>query len=213
MIVLVQGNERERNAGLMDQMHQLRARVFKDRLGWAVKVENGREHDRFDDEWTLYVLSVTDQNKVVGCLRVLQTTGPHMLSDVFSALIPKEAQIRSPLVWESTRFCVDTEYAKDRTSNELSRITGELVSGLGEAAVASGIEHIVSVYDLRMERILRRIGCDIERLAPPKDFGGILTVAGLFEVNEAVCARVRKISGLSEPTLPATAFSSIGAAA
>lgn len=201
MIVLVHGSERAQHCGLMDQMHELRARVFKDRLGWAVSVENGRERDRFDDNWTLYILSVTAEGKVVGCLRALQTTGPHMLSDVFSNLLPPGHLIRSPLVWESTRFCVDTEYAKDRTTNELSRITGELVAGLGDAAVASGIEHIVSVYDLRMERILRRIGCDVERLAPPKDFGGILTIAGLFEVNETVVARVRRISGLPELTV------------
>ena len=213
MIVLVQGSERERHAGLMDQMHQLRARVFKDRLGWAVNVEDGRERDRFDDEWTLYILSVTDEGRVVGCLRALQTTGPHMLADVFDSLLPAGTVVRSPLIWESTRFCVDTEYAKDRTSNELSRITGELVSGLGEAAVASGIEHIVSVYDLRMERILRRIGCDVERLAPPKDFGGILTIAGLFEVNEVVCERVRRISGLTAPTLSPKDFARIGLAA
>jgi len=213
MIVLVQGNEREKYSGLMDQMHQLRARVFKDRLGWAVNVENGRERDRFDDEWTLYVLSVTDDNRVVGCLRVLQTTGPHMLSDVFSDLLPPGELIRSPLVWESTRFCVDTDYAKDRTTNELSRITGELVCGLTETGLAAGLQNVVSVYDLRMERILRRIGCTIDRLAPPKDVGGVMTVAGLFEVSQIACDRVHQISGLAAPTVSNEIFARIGLAA
>jgi acyl homoserine lactone synthase len=213
MIILIQGHERKQYADLIDQMHALRARVFQDRLGWAVNVADGRERDRFDDLDPLYVLSVTPQGRVVGCLRALQTTGPNMLSDVFSELLPEGTVVRSPLIWESTRFCVDTEYAKERSGNELSRITGELLCGLFETALASGLDFIVSVFDTRMERILTRAACKPERLAPPRLIGGVQTVAGLFEVSEAMVAGLHSTSNIGPPAVNSGDLRRIGLAA
>jgi acyl homoserine lactone synthase len=213
MIILIQGHERNKYAELIDQMHALRARVFQDRLGWAVNVVDGRERDRFDDMDPLYVLSVTPQGRVVGCLRALQTTGPNMLADVFSELLPEGTTVRSPLVWESTRFCVDTEYAKDRSGNELSRITGELLCGLFETALASGLDFIVSVFDTRMERVLIRAACKPERLAPPRLIGRVLTVAGLFEVSEAMVAGLHLAGNIGSPAVAAGDLRRIGLAA
>ena len=213
MIVLVHGSERAKFADLVDQMHVLRARVFQSRLGWAVNVENSRERDKFDDDWALYVLSVTPEGRVVGSLRALQTTGPHMLVDVFAELLPPGSAPRSPLIWESTRFCADTEYARSKSPNELNRITGELLCGLFETGLAAGLTHIVSVFDQRMERILTRANCAPERLAPPKPIGGVMTVAGLFEVSEAMVAGLHGASGLPYPTVVSQELRRVGVAA
>lgn len=213
MIVLVHGSEREAYADLIDQMHVLRAKVFGGRLGWEVKVENGRERDRFDDNWALYVLSVSPEGRVIGSLRALQTTGPNMLADVFPQLLPPGEIVRSPLIWESTRFCADTEYAAGRSANELSRITGELLCGLFETGLTAGLSHVVSVFDLRMERILRRANCTPERLGPPKDIGGVMTVAGLFEVSEAMVAGLHAASGLPLPAVRTQDLQRVGLAA
>jgi acyl homoserine lactone synthase len=213
MITLINGSDRDQFPELIDQMHQLRARVFQGRLGWAVTVSNGRERDRFDEEWPLYVLSVTSSGQVVGCLRALQTTGPNMLADVFSELLPEGEVVRSPLIWESTRFCVDMDYAAQRSSNELSQITGELLCGLFETGLAAGLTHVVSVFDTRMERILRRAGCLSERLAPPKAIGGVMTVAGLFEVSETMVERLHRESKVPYPSVGGDVLERVGLAA
>lgn len=213
MIYLIDGNEREQHPGLIDQMHRLRAKVFQGRLGWEVSVIDGRERDRFDDEMPLYVISTTPEGQVVGCLRALQTTGPNMLSDVFSELLEPGTRIRSPLIWESTRFCVDLEYAMGRSKNTLSIITAELLCGLVETGLAAGLSHIVSVYDIRMERVLIRAGCDPVRLADPKEIGGVQTIAGLFEVNQAFVDRLHSKSNLAYPAVDTHALRRIGLAA
>jgi acyl homoserine lactone synthase len=212
MIILIDG-WREQHSGLLDQMHRLRARVFQGRLGWEVSVVDGRERDRFDDVSPLYVLSVTPEGQVIGCLRALQTTGPNMLSDVFSELLGSGTKIRSPLIWESTRFCVDMEFAMARSRNTLSTITAELLCGLVETGLAAGLSHIVSVYDIRMERVLMRAGCDPVRLAPPKVIGGVQTIAGLFEVNQAFVDRLHSAGNLAYPAVDKHTLRRIGLAA
>ena len=62
-------------AHLVDSMHRLRARVFAGRLGWDVKVRQGREVDEFDRFGPTYVLAVTPISQVVGSAR-LPRTGP-----------------------------------------------------------------------------------------------------------------------------------------
>lgn len=191
MLLLIQGREVNNHPDLMNQMFQLRARIFSGRLGWAVEVHDGQERDRFDDLDPLYALLVTDDNKVAGTFRILQTTGPHMLSEVFRELVPDGMTVRSPIVWESTRFCVDAGLARSTAENGLSRVTGELLASLLEIGLYAGLSHIITVVDLRMERILRRAACPADRLGPPKMIGAIPTVAVLMECTQASVQRVQ----------------------
>ena len=67
--------------GSLDQravmgMYRLRHEVFHDRLGWEVTNDNGMEHDEFDHADPVYVLAKGDEDEVLGCWRLLPTTGP-----------------------------------------------------------------------------------------------------------------------------------------
>ena len=192
MILTVTGEESQQYTHILDQMFRLRARQFGVRRGWRVVVEDGKEIDRFDrDVQPLYVLNVSSSGRLLGSLRLLQTTGPHMLADVFPETMGGLTAIRDPLVFESTRFCVDTDAGGRISSNGIHTSTGELVLGLFEMAQRSGLTNIVSVYDLYLERVLRRVGCLFDRLGPPVVYDDLKTVAGIFEVSDEAIASIR----------------------
>ncbi len=86
MIKLVYGHDREKFPELIDAMHRLRKQVFHDRLRWEVPISGDWEIDAFDEEDPLYVLSLDSKGMLQGSLRLLPTTGPNMLRDVFSDL-------------------------------------------------------------------------------------------------------------------------------
>ena len=87
MIVCVNGSERDLHMDLVQEMYRQRARVFKDRMGWDVEVRDGMEIDKFDEENPLYLISVDEgSGRLRGSLRLLPTTGPNMLRDVFPQL-------------------------------------------------------------------------------------------------------------------------------
>lgn len=57
-------NERGGLGSLVDEMHQLRSRVFAGRLGSRVKI---RERDEYDALDPTYILALTDRGDVAGC--------------------------------------------------------------------------------------------------------------------------------------------------
>lgn len=212
MITLIQGSQRGAFPREIDAMHRIRAQVFSERLGWDVEVKEGWEIDRFDDENPLYLVSVDPASKRVrGSLRLLPTTGPNMLRDVFDCLLPGET-IESATIWESTRFSVHQDFATERTANRLNYTTGELLAGIVEVGMVAGLTYVVSVYDARMARILKSAGCAAELIGKPQRIGEVMTYAGLFEINERMLMSIRDASGISSSVLAPKPIDLISAA-
>ena len=89
MIVVVEQYNAHEYSRLIDQMFQMRARVFRDRLRWNVNVVEGRERDKYDDEGPVYLIYTDERaREVKGSLRLLPTTGPTLLADIFSDTLP-----------------------------------------------------------------------------------------------------------------------------
>lgn len=197
MMFLFHGHQKDRYHSLYERMLALRAKIFSGRLNWHVSVKDGLEIDKFDLLDPLYAVYLSEYDEILGTFRLLPSTGPTMLRDVFPACLPVGLDVRSPIVWESTRFCVDTELASRRGKNGLSEVTGALLSSLIEIGIFAGLSHIVTVIDVRMERILRRAGCPIERLGDPVDYGGVLTLAILMECSEEWAKSIQSTNRLS----------------
>jgi acyl homoserine lactone synthase len=200
MILLVDGAERARYPSEMSQMFKLRKKVFHDRLGWDVRIEDGMEIDAFDGLDPLYVLSIApDTGRVTASLRLLPTTGPNMLCDVFCELLADGLVVRSATVWESSRFCVDHEAFQDRSANRVAMAASELMCAVGEIGLSSGLTHIVTVTDLLLERIFRRMECPAERLGRPRRIGKVDAVAVHWEISSALLARMKSAAGIRMP--------------
>jgi len=111
----------------MDAMFRNRAQIFSERLGWEVTVKDGYERDTFDDASPLYLISVDPHtNEYWGSLRLLPTTGPNMLRDVFPFLLSEGEYIESATIWETSRICaVAADGQPERSKNGVSLALGE----------------------------------------------------------------------------------------
>ncbi len=199
MIYIVDSLNNHSHAALLDDMFRLRKRVFHDRLGWDVKVDDGREIDMFDRLDPAYIICVDDEDQVVGCVRQLQTTGPHMLTDVFSSILDGEPPVRSSRVWEATRFCVDTQRLTmgGRGRNSISYVTSEVMIGALEYAMAAGVTDAIAVIDPVMNRVLHRSGNGpYDYLGSPKQMGKVVAMAGLIDCSTERVQRIRDFSGI-----------------
>jgi acyl homoserine lactone synthase len=190
--------DKDSHLALLEDMYRLRARVFHERLGWDVVVRDGMEIDLFDELDPAHVIAVDDDGHVVGCMRLLQTTGPHMLADVFASILDGEAPIRSSTVWEATRFCVDTRrLSTGRGRNSISYVTSEVMIGAFEYAKAAGVTDAVAVIDPVMNRVMRRSGnAPYDYLGTPKDMGKVVAMAALMDCSEERIAQIRAFSGI-----------------
>jgi acyl homoserine lactone synthase len=194
MIRIVTKDNAERHVSHLHQMHRIRKTVFKDRLGWDVNVSGELEVDEFDALGPSYLLSIDRDGTVNGCVRLLPTTGPNMLRDIFASFVTKTDVPCDERVWEASRFAV----SGNTTSAEagLSRATCGLLIGVLKFALSNGITTIACVVDVRMERILRRAGWELERLGPARRIGNTIAMAGQLDVSQQVLRRLEARVGV-----------------
>ncbi len=190
MIITLSQDDRIEHPALFDQMFQSRAAVFHDRMGWDVVVKDGHEVDRYDEEADpVYLLAVDEHQQVQGSLRLLATTGPTMLRSEFRHFFEDDVDVTAPTIWECTRFCVPPVLG--RTEQDVGIVSAELLIGLCELCLASGIEFVVGVYDTPMTRIYARIGWCPEVLARARPEIGNIT-AGIWEATPAALSIMRQ---------------------
>ncbi|MDA9433554.1 acyl-homoserine-lactone synthase [Bradyrhizobium sp. CCBAU 51627] len=182
-------------------MHRLRHRVFKLRMEWDVQTSSDMEIDDFDALHPAYLAQVSDSGQVQGCVRLLPTLGPTMLRDTFPALLGGQPAPATSLVWESSRFAIDVAPNDPKGDHGIARATYELFAGMVEFGLSRQLTDIVTVTDVRMERVLRRAGWPLRRIGSPSTIGNTLAVAGYLAITREILSNLRKAGDLSRPAL------------
>ena len=203
MLKLIEGSYASFFPKEIDAMFRNRAETFHDRLGWEVVVKDGYERDRFDELNPLYLVSVDPETeRYWGSLRLLPTTGPNMLRDVFPQLLEEGEVIESATIWEASRICavaVPGQPARGRAG--AAYVLSELIAGIGEVSVLAGLTQIVAVFDTRLLRILKAARCAPEIIGRPQHIGGVTAYAGLFEAGPKGLTSVRDALGIEGSVL------------
>lgn len=172
---------------LRDAMFRDRADQFKRRLGWEVQVdEDGFERDEYDDLNPLYVIWERPDGSHGGSMRFLPSLGRTMVNDHFAHL--SETQIKSPAIWECTRFCL----AADAAPN----VSALLMLAGSELMTRFAVTHFVGVFDARMVRIYQRIGASPEVLGSAGEGRDRISV-GLWSFTEPALHRLQRRAGVS----------------
>jgi acyl homoserine lactone synthase len=202
MLKLIEGSYASFFPKEIDAMFRNRAETFSDRLGWEVMVKDGYERDIFDDANPLYLVSVDpDTEEYWGSLRLLPTTGPNMLRDVFPQLLDGN-YIESATIWESSRICATTALGQpSRSKSGVNYVLSELILGIGEVAVVAGLTQVVSVFDARIYRVLRAAGCNPQIIGTPQRIGDAMSYAGLFDTGEGPLKAFRAALDIEDSVL------------
>jgi len=183
MIQLIIPERHNEFARELRAMHQLRYRVFRERLDWNVQTSGDLELDQFDTLNPHYLLLRQTDGRVAGCVRLLPTTGPTMLRDVFPELLDGRSVPEDLGVWESSRFALDLAPPTSNGSAGVALETFWLLAAMIEFGLSRRLTRIVTVTDLRMERILRRAGWTLDRIGAPRQIGSTQAVAGFLDVS------------------------------
>jgi acyl homoserine lactone synthase len=193
MINVIYAADLYRLPTLAASMYSDRAAQFKERLGWAVDVnEYGHEFDDYDHLNPLYVILTDKRGLHVGSGRLMPTTGRTMINDHFQGLTGG-VPIQSSLIWETTRFCVSPHVCRDR---RLAIAAPAMLLWAGcDIALRSGVEFYTGVFAEPMLRVYKAAGWMPEVLGTQDSPEGPIC-AGLWEVTEEtrdnLAARARR---------------------
>lgn len=163
------------------EMHRLRAKVFKGRMGWEVPIMSGMEIDGYDALDPYYMMIREPAKGLRGGMRVLPTEGPYMLKDTFPELLYGHPAPEDPKIWEISRFAIESEGPHGFGFSEL------ILDALRELVTFGdkmGIDHYVMVTTSSIERMMRRAGFAVTRFGSPMRIGVENAVALDFDIGE-----------------------------
>jgi len=167
---------------LYQSLAEYRYEVFVQRLGWELPGEPGCEQDEFDQPDTVHLVARDDDERIVGCGRLLPTTGPYLLESVFPQLLNGLPVPRNPQVWELSRFAAMPTQPGATASRRDFAAERVLLQALRFCA-GQDVTHLLAVSTPPVERLLLRAGVECQRLGPPEMFNGQPVLAFVIAVN------------------------------
>jgi acyl homoserine lactone synthase len=172
---------------LADSMFKDRAAQFKDRLDWEVTVDrNGWEVDEYDRLNPLYIIWENAEGRHGGSVRIMPTVGRIMTNEHFRDLTGG-VTIRSPLIWECTRFCL----APDAPLG----VAAALLAAGVELGLRFGLEQAVGVIYAKTVPLYRRIGSEPDIIGSRGEGRDRISV-GLWPISVEARAEISRRSGI-----------------
>jgi acyl homoserine lactone synthase len=162
MITVIARHHHELSPSLHDDLGRYRHKVFIKNLGWELKTSGslpGREYDQFDHHNTRYIVAVDPHQQVHGCARLLPTTQPYLLSEVFGFLCDQPVP-RHNDTWEISRFAA--------SRLEEGKLPMRVFWHTLHDAWRMGATEVVAVTTPALERYFLRNGVQLSRLGQPQ---------------------------------------------
>ena len=166
MVIVESGLKQTSGNRTLRSMFEDRKSVFVDLLKWDLPVLDGRfELDQFDDEHATYLIIAGEDGDHLASARLLPTTRPHILGDLFAGLCAGPPPSGEQVV-EITRFCLS------RRQNAAARrqARNQLVSALAAYALETGIHTYTGVAEIAWLQQILAFGWDCRPLGVPVRF-------------------------------------------
>ena len=195
---IVAGNAQELTPAVMQRIARYRHKVFVESLGWQLRCADGMELDQFDRPDTVYVAAKL-RGEVAGTARLLPTTRPYLLGDVFPQLLNGAVPPASAEVWELSRFAAtpDSAGSGGALGHLSSPLAVKLLSACLASAHARGASHLITVSPLGVERLLRNAGFRARRAGVPILTQGQHIVACLIDTASGPGTEAQDIEELA----------------
>lgn len=194
---IVSGASEEISPDLFFNILNYRHRVFVEILQWNIHTESETEFDDFDNSHTVYLAAQNEQGDIAGVARLLPTTTPYLLRDVFPQLMGGQPAPCSPDVWELSRFAaVDFGSRSENTHCQVSSpVAIQLLSAAVACAAGRGAKRLITVSPVGVERLMRYAGFRSHRAGPLTVVNGQPLCACWIEVDENIARIGRTIGG------------------
>lgn len=160
MSFVVAGRLDDLPSDIRSHLGTFRHKVFVRRLQWeipGVPHDATTEWDEFDGGGTVHLVALSADREVCGCARLMPTTGPYLLRNVFPELAGPGSLPSSPSIWEMSRFA-GSGLPDHRTGSTSGMSLFPYAMAL---ALSFGATQLVGVVSRPVARLYRRSGLDL----------------------------------------------------
>ncbi|MBK8176706.1 MAG: autoinducer synthase [Rhodospirillales bacterium] len=178
--------------------HRLRYDIFVERQKYDVPSWQGMEWDQFDTPAAEYLLWRDDEGRVRAVARLISTSRPYMIAELWPELVETGEVPASDDIWEVSRVGIDRRL--DAATR--ARVLSEMFCALAEFGLESGVRAYVFVTPPRIiDAGLVAAGIDVRRLGAPKRLGRLPVVAAQSFVSHGGLIKLRRYHRIAYPVL------------
>jgi acyl-homoserine lactone synthase len=190
MIYLIDRRNRAAFTQQLDEMFRIRHDIYVNRRGWkALAREDQREIDQFDTEEAVYLLGLDELGHVTSGLRLVPTTRPHLIRDVFPHAVTWGRIPCDEKIYEFTRYFIVNEKSGVLKKR---RAAGELLCAMFEYGLSAGLTHFSLLCDSFFLPHMLECKWKVHPLGLPTPYDEGTCIAVLFEISEAAIEGTRE---------------------
>ncbi len=160
MSYIVAGRLDDLPSDIRDHLGIFRHKVFVQRLHWEIpgaSHDTTSEWDKFDGDATVHLVALSADYAVCGCARLIPTTRPYLLREVFPKLAGPDSLPSLPSIWEMSRFAGSG--LPDHRAGSTSGMS--LFPYAMALALSFGATRVIGVVSPSVARLYRRFGLDL----------------------------------------------------
>jgi acyl-homoserine lactone synthase len=195
MIHVITGANRHRYEAELLAHFRLRHEIYVVERNWKdLARADGLERDQFDDEHATYILAI-DDGQVIGGSRLVPTTRPHLLSEVFPYLASVRGLPIGVDIYEWTRMFVVSSRREGRTMGGATR--GMVICGVLEYCLENGVTGLTAVIEMFWLPLFHSMGWSLMPLGLPELINGEWSIAVKMTINDDTLASTRRFHGIA----------------
>jgi len=158
-------------ADILDQMFQLRHKIFVEKKGWkALEQESEFDIDQFDTDDAVYFLKLDKNDQILGGMRLVPTMRPTQLGTIFKEWCHFEPAPKAADVWEWSRYFIADNKHRSKAGYP---VFYELFFAILEYAVAKKIVALTGFLEAITLPRLNALPWNVEYLGNIVTYGGI----------------------------------------
>jgi acyl-homoserine lactone synthase len=195
-IHVVNAANRSLYAAELEEFFRARHKIYVEEKDWRQDDGTGFEIDQFDTDDATYLIGIENDEVMTGT-RLVATSRPHMLSDVFPHLCDFSGVIRADDVAEWTRGFIIPKYRE----HGIGPLKGQFCGTVMEYCLKEGISRIGGIQDLYWLPVWRRYRWTVRQVGNPAEIDGRWCVAAFFDVCKEACMQALRAGGLEQSIL------------
>lgn len=203
MVLVIDDSNIARYCDVMEKVYLFRHKLFVECLKWEeCRRQDGREIDQFDGPGCIHLVRMGG-DEVTAYTRLLPTTQPHLLTEVYPHLVQVGPAPRGQRVFEWTRFGILPSHREGRAGS-IDPATAELFTAAAEVAAVRGMHGLLAqTHPIFVSRLMS-CGWDVEPLGLPTKHLGHSILAVYARLTPRTVMTSREFFGLV-PSSPVAA--------
>jgi acyl-homoserine lactone synthase len=181
----------------LEEYFRLRHDIYVDERGWRdLARPDRREIDQFDTLQTIYLMAM-ERGRVVGSHRLVPTTHPTLMGDLFPQLAQR-SPIRDPRVYELSRVFVVPHRRGEQAE---PRVESVIMAGTMEFALIEALKQFTIVMETWWLPRFFAMGWNPRPLGVPIEINGMSCIGVSVEVTESAWLETCRRRSVFDPVL------------